>query len=185
MSQGLLVTDTKGRVVYANKAYGEMTGASSAADIKTVENLLSDVPEASSTIYRLASGLRDGIAGRRRVQALPGHPSGRRTRCALVPGAVARLQCAGAAAAVACLAAHTTSRRSAPSRNVSSSTCRRRSTIWTTRRPASSRPTRRAASPTSMRRSPNGWVSILRASRPAPRRCPKSSPATAWRSSAR
>ena len=27
MSQGLLVTDTKGRVVYANKAYGEMTGA--------------------------------------------------------------------------------------------------------------------------------------------------------------
>jgi two-component system cell cycle sensor histidine kinase/response regulator CckA len=63
MSQGLLVTDTKRRVVYANKAYGEMTGASSAADIKTVENLLSDVPEASSTIYRLASGLRDGIAG--------------------------------------------------------------------------------------------------------------------------
>lgn len=63
MSQGLLVTDMKRRVVYANKAYGEMTGASSAADIKTVENLLSDVPEASSTIERLASGLRDGIAG--------------------------------------------------------------------------------------------------------------------------
>ncbi len=63
MSQGLLVTDIKRRVVYANKAYGEMTGTSSAADIKTVENLLSDVPEASSTIERLASGLRDGIAG--------------------------------------------------------------------------------------------------------------------------
>jgi two-component system cell cycle sensor histidine kinase/response regulator CckA len=63
MSQGLLVTDIKRRVVYANKAYGEMTGASSAADIKTVENLLSDVPEASSTIERLATGLRDGIAG--------------------------------------------------------------------------------------------------------------------------
>ncbi|HEY6631156.1 MAG TPA: ATP-binding protein [Rhizobiaceae bacterium] len=63
MSQGLLVTDIKQRVVYANQAYGEMTGASSAADIRTVENLLSDVPEASSTIERLASGLRDGIAG--------------------------------------------------------------------------------------------------------------------------
>jgi len=63
MSQGLLVTDIKRRVVYANKAYGEMTGASSAADIRTVENLLSDVPEASSTIERLASGLSDGIAG--------------------------------------------------------------------------------------------------------------------------
>ena len=63
MGQGLLVTDTKGRVVYANRAYGEMTGASSAADIRTVENLLSDVPEASATIYRLASGLADGQEG--------------------------------------------------------------------------------------------------------------------------
>ncbi len=63
MAHGLLVTDAKGRVVYANRAYAEMTGAASAADIKTVEGLLSDVPEASSTIYRLASGLRDGQAG--------------------------------------------------------------------------------------------------------------------------
>ncbi|MBZ9760730.1 response regulator [Mesorhizobium sp. CA8] len=63
MSQGLLVTDTKGRVVYANRAYADMTGAASAADLKTVEGLLSDVPEASVTIYRLASGLRDGQAG--------------------------------------------------------------------------------------------------------------------------
>src|SRR6476661_4179993 len=42
MAQGLLVTDTKGRVVYANRAYADMTGASSAADLKTVEGLLSD-----------------------------------------------------------------------------------------------------------------------------------------------
>ncbi|MEQ1944498.1 ATP-binding protein [Mesorhizobium sp. VNQ89] len=61
--QGLVVTDIKGRVVYANKAYGEMTGASSATDIRTVENLLSDIPEASAIVYRLSSGLRDGIAG--------------------------------------------------------------------------------------------------------------------------
>jgi two-component system cell cycle sensor histidine kinase/response regulator CckA len=63
MSQGLLVTDTKGRVIYANRAYADMTGASSATDLKTVEGLLSDVPEASVTIYRLASGLRDGQPG--------------------------------------------------------------------------------------------------------------------------
>jgi two-component system cell cycle sensor histidine kinase/response regulator CckA len=63
MSQGLLVTDTKGRVVYANRAYADMTGAATAADLKTVEGLLSDVPEASMTIYRLASGVRDGQAG--------------------------------------------------------------------------------------------------------------------------
>ena len=60
-----------------------------------------------------------------------------------------------------------TSRASGPSRSASSSTCRRRSTISTTRRPASSPPTRKAASPTSTRRSPNGWASTLRASRPA------------------
>ncbi|WP_421912900.1 cell cycle histidine kinase CckA [Mesorhizobium sp.] len=63
MSQGLLVTDTKGRVIYANRAYADMTGASSATDLKTVEGLLSDVSEASVTIYRLASGLRDGQPG--------------------------------------------------------------------------------------------------------------------------
>ncbi len=63
MNQGLLVTDVKGRVVYANRAYADMTGAASAADLKTVEGLLSDVPEASATIYRLASGLRDGQPG--------------------------------------------------------------------------------------------------------------------------
>jgi two-component system cell cycle sensor histidine kinase/response regulator CckA len=40
-----------------------MTGAASAADIRTVEDLLADVPEASATINRLASGVRDGQAG--------------------------------------------------------------------------------------------------------------------------
>ncbi|WP_315920754.1 cell cycle histidine kinase CckA [Mesorhizobium sp. SP-1A] len=63
MAQGLLVSDAKGRVIYANRAYADMTGAASAAEIKTVEALLSDVPEASSTIYRVASGLRDGQPG--------------------------------------------------------------------------------------------------------------------------
>ena len=56
MAQGLLVTDTKGRVVYANRAYADMTGAASAADLKTVEGLLSDVPEAS--VDHLPAGLR-------------------------------------------------------------------------------------------------------------------------------
>jgi two-component system cell cycle sensor histidine kinase/response regulator CckA len=63
MSQGLIVTDTKGRIVYANRAYATMTGATSAADVKTVEGLLSDVAEASPVVFRLASCLRDGQAG--------------------------------------------------------------------------------------------------------------------------
>jgi two-component system cell cycle sensor histidine kinase/response regulator CckA len=63
MGQGLLVLDNKGRIVYANRAYAEMTGATSAADLKTVEGLLSDVPEAATIVYRLAAGLRDGQVG--------------------------------------------------------------------------------------------------------------------------
>ena len=63
MSQGLVVTDAKGRIVYANRAYADMTGAATAAELKAVEGLLSDLPEASSTISQLASGLRDGQAG--------------------------------------------------------------------------------------------------------------------------
>ncbi|MCV3241424.1 cell cycle histidine kinase CckA [Mesorhizobium sp. ZC-5] len=80
MSQGLIVTDTKGRIIYANRAYATMTGATSAADVKTVEGLLSDIAEASPVIYRVASGLRDGQAGDgefRLQQAIrPGSESG-------------------------------------------------------------------------------------------------------------
>jgi two-component system cell cycle sensor histidine kinase/response regulator CckA len=60
MSQGLVITDQKGRIVYANAAYAQMTGATSAADIKTVEGILSDNSEAAGTLVRLGSALRDG-----------------------------------------------------------------------------------------------------------------------------
>ena len=63
MSQGLVVTDPKNRIVYANRAYAEMTGAKSAAEVKTVENLLSDEPEADGTVYSIASAVRDGQPG--------------------------------------------------------------------------------------------------------------------------
>lgn len=63
MAHGMLVTDSKGRIIYANRAYADMTGAGSVADLKTVEGLLGDIPEASATINRLASGLRDGLPG--------------------------------------------------------------------------------------------------------------------------
>ena len=63
MGQGVLVDDAKGRVIYANRAYADMTGAAKDTDIRTVENLLSDVSEATPIMIRLASGLRDGQAG--------------------------------------------------------------------------------------------------------------------------
>jgi len=63
MRQGLVVTDGRGRIIYANRAYADMTGAAAPADIKTVEALLSDNPEAGSTIVGLSSQLKDGRAG--------------------------------------------------------------------------------------------------------------------------
>ncbi|MCB1465597.1 MAG: response regulator [Rhizobiaceae bacterium] len=63
MQQGLLVTDVRGRIVYANRAYGDMTGAASAADLRTLESLLSDLPDASGIVHRIAKGLTDGQAG--------------------------------------------------------------------------------------------------------------------------
>jgi two-component system cell cycle sensor histidine kinase/response regulator CckA len=63
MDAGVVVTDIKGRIVYANKAYANLTGGTSAADIRTVENLLSDNPEAAPVVSRLASDLADGRSG--------------------------------------------------------------------------------------------------------------------------
>ncbi|WP_159591804.1 cell cycle histidine kinase CckA [Chelativorans xinjiangense] len=63
MAEGLLVTDTRGNILYANRAYAALTGATSATDVKTVEALLSDNPEAASVIERLAASLRDGLPG--------------------------------------------------------------------------------------------------------------------------
>jgi two-component system cell cycle sensor histidine kinase/response regulator CckA len=93
--EGLLVSDARGRVVYANRAYADMTGAASQADLRTVENLLSDMPESAATVYRIASGLKDGQAGEgefRLSQSLrPGaEPGGRwykvQARAFMAPG---------------------------------------------------------------------------------------------------
>ncbi|MHB2264781.1 cell cycle histidine kinase CckA [Aliihoeflea sp. PC F10.4] len=59
-SQGFVVTDVKGRILYANHAYAEITGAVSADDIRTIEALLSDSSEAAQIIHRLSTAVRDG-----------------------------------------------------------------------------------------------------------------------------
>ena len=173
MSQGLIVTDLKGRVIYANRAYADMTGATNAADVKTVEGLLSDVPEASAIVYRLASGLQRRAGGRRRVPAGAGDPARAPSPARAGTGCGPARSTCRASGSRWPPGRSPTSRASAPSRSASSSTCRRRSTISTMRRPASSPPTRKAASPISTPRSPNGWASTWRASRRATRTLPE------------
>ncbi|MGQ2907278.1 MAG: cell cycle histidine kinase CckA [Aliihoeflea sp.] len=59
-AQGMVVTDAKGRILYANRAYADLTGATSPEETRTIEALLADSPEAAQVIYKLAAAIRDG-----------------------------------------------------------------------------------------------------------------------------
>lgn len=58
--EGTLITDEQGRIVYANTAYGALIGAQKAAEVQTLEALLSRHRESSEALYRLTNGLREG-----------------------------------------------------------------------------------------------------------------------------
>ncbi|MAU95685.1 MAG: hybrid sensor histidine kinase/response regulator [Fulvimarina sp.] len=75
---GLLILDRKGQVVYANRAYGDLTGAARPADIRSLERLLAREAEATEAIYYLANLARDGRSGQREFRlARSLAPSGR------------------------------------------------------------------------------------------------------------
>ncbi|MEF2072294.1 cell cycle histidine kinase CckA [Consotaella aegiceratis] len=63
LAVGTLIVDRRGRIIYANRAYGEATGAASAGDVKGIERLLAREPDASEAIYRLASLARENLSG--------------------------------------------------------------------------------------------------------------------------
>ncbi|MDQ0320508.1 two-component system cell cycle sensor histidine kinase/response regulator CckA [Pararhizobium capsulatum DSM 1112] len=78
---GTLVTDRKGRIVYANAAYGALTGATKSTDIQSLETILSRNREATEAIYRLTNGLHEGKAGHEEFRLMKplkagGGPSG-------------------------------------------------------------------------------------------------------------
>jgi two-component system cell cycle sensor histidine kinase/response regulator CckA len=57
---GILITDERGRILYANAAYGRLTGATKAANAQSLEALLSKNREATEALYRLTAALREG-----------------------------------------------------------------------------------------------------------------------------
>ncbi|EDQ33492.1 PAS domain S-box [Hoeflea phototrophica DFL-43] len=61
--EGTLVTDEKGRVIYANQAYGRITGTTSASDVQSIEAILSRHRDSAEAVYRLTNAMRDGEAG--------------------------------------------------------------------------------------------------------------------------
>ena len=59
---GSLITDRKGRIIYANAAYARLTGVD-ASGPSSLEQLLSRNRESTEAVYRLTNGLMEGKAG--------------------------------------------------------------------------------------------------------------------------
>jgi two-component system cell cycle sensor histidine kinase/response regulator CckA len=70
-AEGLIVTDSDSRVLYANEAYMTLSSAHDASDLKVVERLFSGAPEISEAIYRLAQAARDGKRGAEELRMSP------------------------------------------------------------------------------------------------------------------
>ncbi|MDR6818838.1 two-component system cell cycle sensor histidine kinase/response regulator CckA [Neorhizobium sp. 2083] len=75
---GILITDVKGRILYANAAYGRMTGATRASNVQSLEALLSKTRESTEALYRLTTALREGREGHEEFRLLQpiGRPTG-------------------------------------------------------------------------------------------------------------
>ncbi|MDZ7824375.1 MAG: response regulator [Ahrensia sp.] len=59
LSEGICVTDEKNDIVYANKAYGDLTGVKNVVDLQSLENVLSHQEEAANALYRLANNAQN------------------------------------------------------------------------------------------------------------------------------
>ena len=74
---GILITDPKGRILYANAAYGRMTGATNASNVQSLEALLAKTRESTEALYRLTTALREGREGHEEFRLM--QPLGRST----------------------------------------------------------------------------------------------------------
>jgi two-component system cell cycle sensor histidine kinase/response regulator CckA len=73
---GLLVTDPRGRVIYANAAYLELVDATDSDDVRPVERVFIGDPDVSEAVYRLLKAAREGRRSQEevRVAGLKGKP---------------------------------------------------------------------------------------------------------------
>ncbi|MEO8667603.1 MAG: PAS domain-containing protein [Bauldia sp.] len=60
MGEGVVLTDTDGRIIYANRAYGALTGAESEREVRSVDRVFAVETSASEAIYRLAQAVGEG-----------------------------------------------------------------------------------------------------------------------------
>jgi len=76
-TDGILITDHAGRVIYANAAYRTLTDAVGTDDVRPVERAFLGDPEVSEAIYRLVKAAREGrrLQEEVRVAGLRGEPA--------------------------------------------------------------------------------------------------------------
>jgi two-component system, cell cycle sensor histidine kinase and response regulator CckA len=67
---GLLVTDQRGRVIYANAAYLGMADATDADDVRPVERVFIGDPDVSEAVYRLLKAAREGRRAQEEVRVV-------------------------------------------------------------------------------------------------------------------
>ncbi len=60
MHEGAIVTDYEGRILYANRAYAELTGAETDQDISTLQRIFSAEEDTSELIYKMSHAVRSG-----------------------------------------------------------------------------------------------------------------------------
>jgi len=70
-TEGLLVVEDEGRIIYANESYVALAGGSSPADLRTVERLFTGAPDVSEAIYRLAQAAREQRAASEEIRLSP------------------------------------------------------------------------------------------------------------------
>ncbi len=61
-TDGTIVSDDRGRIIYANKAYSDICGMSTPDKIRSLEGLLNTEPEASDPLERLTASLNSGVS---------------------------------------------------------------------------------------------------------------------------
>jgi two-component system, cell cycle sensor histidine kinase and response regulator CckA len=70
--QGILVTDTESRVIYANQQYMTMAGAAEGTVVRPVERLFTGASDVSEAVYRLAQAARERRPHVEEVRMAPG-----------------------------------------------------------------------------------------------------------------
>jgi two-component system, cell cycle sensor histidine kinase and response regulator CckA len=70
-TEGILVTDTEGKLRYANEQYTALAGAQNGNDIKPVERLFTGASDVSEAVYRLAQAARERKAAFEEIRMAP------------------------------------------------------------------------------------------------------------------